>query len=156
MKQSIGTTFMLNIIIIFIILVFAFLAATLSYAKAFRVNSKIVNYLEIFEGYNDLSKRQIDRTLKNLGYGGGTTNTCQKTRTLNDLTGQLITLENENFAYCIYYFPNDGGSRYYSYGVFTYMYLELPIIGRTLKLPVFTKTNRIYYFNDGSSQKMSR
>ena len=63
MKQSISTSFMLNIVIIFIILVFAFLAGTLSYTKAFRVNSKIVNELEKYEGYNDLSKREIDRIL---------------------------------------------------------------------------------------------
>lgn len=153
MRQSIGTTFMLNIIIIFIVLVFAFLAATLSYAKAFRVNSKIVNYLEVFEGYNDLSKKEIDRTLKNLGYGASVTNTCSKTKTVNNNPGKLVKLGNENYAYCVYYFENDGDNKYYSYGVQTYMYLELPILGRTLKLPVFTKTNRLFYFSNTGIQQ---
>ena len=52
MRQSIGTTFMLNFIILFIFLVFAFLAGTLSYYKAYRINNSIVHEIERFEGYN--------------------------------------------------------------------------------------------------------
>ena len=137
---------MLNIVIIFIILVFAFLAGTLSYTKAFRVNSKIVNELEKYEGYNDLSKREIDRILNVLAYAPIGNNRCPETKTVNGSVGQIVHLNNEYFAYCIYYFPNDGDGRHYSYGVQTYVYLELPIIGRTLKLPIFTKTSRIYDF----------
>ena len=146
MKQSISTTFMLNIIIIFIILVFAFLAGTLSYTKAFRVNSKIVNALEKYEGYNELAKTEIDRILNTLSYAPIASTKCSETKTVNNRVGHAVHLDNENFAYCIYYFPDDGDNRHYSYGVQTYVYLELPIIGRTLKLPIFTKTSRIYDF----------
>ena len=60
MRESIGTSFMLNFIVLFIFLVFAFLAGTFSYYKAYRVNNYIVNSLEIYEGYNEYSKDQMD------------------------------------------------------------------------------------------------
>ena len=41
MNQSVSYTYLLNIIIIFILVAFMVLMGTLSYTKAFRVNSKI-------------------------------------------------------------------------------------------------------------------
>ena len=68
MRQSIGTTFMLNFIILFIFLVFAFLAGTLSYYKAYRINNNIVHAIERYEGYNDYSIEEIKIKLANLAY----------------------------------------------------------------------------------------
>ena len=42
MSTSIGHTFLYNLIILFIIIIFAFLSGTLSYYKAFKVNNRIV------------------------------------------------------------------------------------------------------------------
>ena len=63
MRESIGSSFMYGIIAIFIVMVFAILAGTMSYFKAFKVNSHIVGILEKYEGYNDLAIDEIRRTL---------------------------------------------------------------------------------------------
>ena len=59
MKESIGGTASLNIALAFISIVFAFLAAALSYYKAFKVNNIISNAIEKYEGFNELSINEM-------------------------------------------------------------------------------------------------
>ena len=127
MKKSIGGAMLFNIVIIFLIVVFAILAGTLSYTKAYRMNSKIINALERHEGY-----------LK------GSTKCPEKK--LNGVIGSAQP--GDRYQYCVYLFDNDiaqfdKNRQYYSYGVMTYMTFNLPIIG-TIRIPIFGKTNRIY------------
>ena len=68
MNQSVSYTYLLNIIIIFILVAFMVLMGTLSYTKAFRVNSKIANAIEICEGDNSCSQAEINRIINNFGY----------------------------------------------------------------------------------------
>ena len=63
----------------------------------------------------------------------------------------LVDALGENYKYCIYIDgekPKKG--TYYTYGVLTYMNLDLPIIS-VIDVPVFTKTNRIYKFTTDES-----
>ncbi|MCI8445121.1 MAG: hypothetical protein HFG15_01655 [Bacilli bacterium] len=140
MKQSIGSVFLYNIIIVFIILIFAFLSATISYSKAFRVNSKIMNYIERYEGYNTEAIREINRDLNTIGYRRGNSNKCASSKN----GGTLVTNGDNQYKYCVYRFEID--SRHYSYGVLTYMDMDIPIISQNLEIPVYSKTDKIYKF----------
>lgn len=171
MRQSIGTTFMLNFIILFIFLVFAFLAGTLSYYKAYRVNNAIVHAIEKYEGYNEYSKIEINDKLSNLAY---------ETQILkNDISGYCpatwkvaemyvsdynksgyLTIDGDGqgrYGYCIYEYHQDnnfgayGGGvettdNYYTYGVLTYLQFQFPGVQYLLKIPIFSRTNRMYYY----------
>ena len=53
MRTPIAYTFIFNLMIIFILIVFAFMAGTMSYYKAFKVNNRIVHSIEKFEGFNE-------------------------------------------------------------------------------------------------------
>ena len=59
MRESFGSVFLYNIIILFLFITFAFLSGTLSYTKAFKANSFIATAIEKFEGYNDLSREEV-------------------------------------------------------------------------------------------------
>lgn len=148
MRGPIGNTFLYNIIILFIIIIFAFISGTLSYYKAFKVNNRIVKALEKYEGYNADSKKEIDNVLGSLGYSTENAN-CKET--YNGMI--LIESLNEGYRYCIYIDnkkpPKNG---HYIYGVLTYMNLDLPIIN-VLNIPVFTKTNRMHKFTSVESLK---
>lgn len=61
MRESIGTVSLLNFVIFYILLVFAFLAGTLSYYKAYRINNAIVTSIEKYEGFNQLSYDEINQ-----------------------------------------------------------------------------------------------
>ncbi len=176
MRESIGTSFMLNFILLFIFLVFAFLAGTFSYYKAYRINSYIVNAIEVYEGYNEYSQAEIAKGLSTLSYDITTKVDCPtvwKNTSQNYLAAQDgevadFTVEGRRVlvhptdptdeGYCIYLYENDNGAKayrdtgvettdvYYHYGVLTYMKFRFPVIENVLKIPIFSRTNRMYYF----------
>ncbi|MFV0250350.1 MAG: hypothetical protein ACK5HP_04905 [Bacilli bacterium] len=150
MKQGIGSVFLYNIIIVFIVITFGFLAATLSYMKAFKVNSRIAYSLERHEGYNYLSNNEINDSLSTLGYRVNTSNvqTCKnRSHTINGKTKtySAVPFITNNYLYCIYEYDKVNG--YFSYGIVTYIFVDIPILGGTFKVPVYSESERIYEFN---------
>jgi len=163
MRESIGTSFLLNFIIVFIVFIMAFLAATLSYYKAYRINNMILHAIEKFEGYNDYSIAEIKTKLGNMGYQTDGIK-CKNERFDNsDAKGVLVNKSED--GYCIYRYWNEnpkstsGGGKantdiYYSFGVVSFMRMEIPLFGGMIKMPVYSRTYNIYYFT-GSSKKES-
>lgn len=140
MRESIGTVSLLNFIIFFILLVFAFLMGTFSYYKAYRVNNAIVSSIEKFEGYNELSADEIEEKLSTLGYER-TEFRCR------DKNG--YELIDEPQGYCIYESVRDYDKDtdvYTSYQVTTVIKFQFPIVQNLLRLRVDAKTNRLYDF----------
>jgi len=144
MSGPVGHTFIYNLIIVFIVIVFAFLSGTISYYKAFKVNNRIIYSIEKFEGYNRLSKSEIEGTLRTIGYTIDSEWTCP-----TEYKGMnLIKVEGspEQFRYCIYLQKEQiKHNEYYTYGILTYMNLDLPVVNR-INIPIFTRSNQIYKF----------
>ncbi len=147
MREGIGSIALYNIIIVFIVITFGFLIATLSYVKAFKVNGRIASIIEKYEGYNELAIDEITRDLKTIGYRIGDVD-CQRRpffgKEYNDTDSDLKMHE-----YCIYEYPDDEDNKkdgYLSYGIITYIYVDIPIIGGQFKLPVYTETEPIFNF----------
>lgn len=136
MRESIGSVFLYNIIILFILITFAFLSGTLSYMKAYKANSRIIHAIEKFEGYNSLSNEEINNVLGTLGYKTGTKE-CPRREGM-----QAISKIENSYDYCLYKFQN--GNRDF-YGVLTYMYFDFPVVGN-FGIPLYTKTEYIYRF----------
>lgn len=151
MKEAIGNIPMYNFIIIFIAVTFGFLIATLMYYKAFKLNSRIAYALEEYEGYNELSKNEINRVLGTLGYRKGSTGRCP-----NKSIGFEVTNSNFGYPICIYDSSRDQSSgnnrnstnNYFNYGIITYIYIDIPLINGTFKIPVYTESEKIYKFNE--------
>ena len=174
MRESIGSTFLYNIIFVYIVIVFGLITATLSYYKAYKINERILYSIDKFEGYNynvDIKGKafgsmvEIDNILTSLGYtnsGVGIQNSCPD----KENTKKIIN-DRSSFLYCVYYFSDDRGASekaifnrnekpiYYNYSVISYIYVNLPIVGN-FKIPVYTKGERIYNFSDSQSQKEVR
>ncbi|MCI9084203.1 MAG: hypothetical protein HFH46_01130 [Bacilli bacterium] len=152
MREGIGETFTYNMIIVFIVIVFGILSATISYYKAYKVNNRILDSIDKYEGYNAASQADIQNTLKNIGY----TVNGEGAKCPNRSKGTLEP-QDGTYLYCVYYFENDRSSVdkrtnkehepiYYNYSVASYIYIELPIVG-AFKIPVYTKGERIYNFS---------
>lgn len=139
MREGLGSIFLYNLIILFILIVFAFLVGTMSYAKAFRVNSKITKVLEKYEGYNHLADAEITNVLKTLGYVSAPAK-CEKFRNLTPLN----KISNEH-DYCLYEERDANDKRHITIGVLTYMYLDLPLVN-AFKIPIYSRTERIFCF----------
>lgn len=148
MKESISYTYLLNMMLVFIVISFCVIACVFSYSKAFRVNSKIINALEEAEGYNDLAKNEINRITTSLGYRRSNVN-CQKKDGVEPIKGTV--------GYCLYeYHETINDEPYIRYGVKTYMEFDFPVLNSFLRIPVYNTTEKIYLFgmevinNEGS------
>lgn len=152
MRDGIGSIFLYNIIIVFILLVFAFLAAIMSYNKAFKINSRIVGIIEKYEGYNALAVAEIDQDLTSIGYrrsGEGMTNCAE--RPGGDLQDDN-TSNDGTYAYCIYFFdPNVTGHNHYRYGVTSFISFDFPFVDVVFKLPIYAETDSMYNFSFGGN-----
>lgn len=148
MKESIGGTASLNIALAFISIVFAFLAATLSYYKAFKVNNIINNAIEKYEGYNDLAVKEINERLNSIGYQRFDTE-CKSTIRLNEKDDNSVYNPVTNInsidvdGICVY-MRNNVKKKSYQYLVVSYMTINVPIVSEFIKIPVKTVTNEIY------------
>ena len=141
MKESIGSTASLNIVLAFIAIVFAFLAAALSYYKAFKINNSITNAIEKYEGYNALTQNEIEQKLISFGYQNYGSN-CPNTKTFNKKIFGLIE-DSVGSGYCVYEYNSPDGE-YSEYGITTYMTINLPIISDFIKIPINTVSNQIF------------
>lgn len=153
MKESVGYTVTLNIVIVFIVIVFAFLSATLLYFKANKVSNVITNSIEKYEGYNSLSQKEILTKLSSLGYNMGKVSCksyVKKAILSNGSTGCYLVNDESakgKNGYCVYYCSEIVDSeKYYYYKVSTNMFMNVPIINDMINIPIFSNTNRLYDF----------
>lgn len=135
MKESISYTYLLNMMLVFIFVSFSVVMVTISYTKAYRINSKIADAIEDAEGYNEKSVNEINRLIRAFGYQQPNI-TCKERST-------GVVVETDIKGICIY--EIDSGD-YYSYGITTYMLFDLPLVN-ILRIPVYNTTEKIYKFN---------
>lgn len=135
MKESISYTYLLNMMLVFIFVSFSVVMVTISYTKAYRINSKIADTIEDAEGYNEKSVNEINRLIRAFGYQQPNI-TCKERST-------GVVVETDIKGICIY--EIDSGD-YYSYGITTYMLFDLPLVNM-LRIPVYNTTDKIYKFN---------
>ena len=152
MKESVGYTVTINIIIIFITIIFTFISAALIYFKSNKVSNIITTAIEKYEGYNISAINEINRNLSSMGYGSRsiagkcTDSVIDET----DSDGYCSIVSNQNGdgrnGYCVYECYETNGE-YYFYKIRTNMMLNVPIINDILDIPVYSNTNRLYKFN---------
>ncbi len=164
MRESIGTISLLNFIFIYIFIVMAIIAGTISYYRAYRVNNVIVRAIEKYEGYNKLSAEAAEEGLVTLAYERINIDCAKNRKQYVDkthyITGKLANSGTyKTDGYCVYRYENDtsfktkSGSlattdRYDTYEVVTYMSLNIPFLNNVLKMKTSAKTLRIYHFAD--------
>lgn len=136
MRNAIGNALLFNIVITMIILIIAFLAASLSYTKAFRVKNNIINSVEKNNGYN---QAEIDALLSEVGYRVNEKGI--QTCVANGHTGGQVLTTASNYRYCIVKHTVTHGVYY---GVTAYMYFDIPIINSLLEFPIYGESKVIY------------
>lgn len=151
MKSAISSTYLFNIIFIFLVVVFAFVMGTIAYYKSFKVNKNILAIIEKYEGYNQYSRDEIEQSMGEIGY-----NISRSGATCPSRSGVMQDTTASKYRYCVYYNANDGkngSTSFYYYGVVTYMSIDLPFVNIFLRIPIYTKSNRIYRFGSVSTNR---
>ena len=134
MRDAIGGTFMLRILIIFIVLYIVFMCFAVSYAKTFRLKNKVIDILEQ-QGYDDSSVVEIDDYLDSNAYDFSGTNHSQVSNHCPNASENLTI----NGA-CIV--PKDSGNNRY-YQVYLYIVYYFPFFHWEVVMPVGGETEVI-------------
>ncbi|MEG2457354.1 MAG: hypothetical protein RSB41_00430 [Bacilli bacterium] len=156
MKESIGGTWLLGLVVLFIVLFSAFLAISINYTKAFKVKNQIINIIEQNEGYSNSSKRNLSsvsdselRSSKNtedkvylyirsIGY-------ASESISQNKCNG---IGDKEEGGYCIQRICTENGSYY---KVTSFVKIELPLMWQSFTVPISGETKAIYKDNSNLS-----
>ena len=68
MKEAIGGTLTIYLILIFMLILSGYMAFSVNYTKAFRVKNEVINLIEQYEGHTDNAIQQINEYLKKMNY----------------------------------------------------------------------------------------
>ena len=149
MRQTIGTTWILQLMILFILLFVGFIILTLNYSKVIKLKNETVSIIEKYEGLNNTSIGFINNYLTTSGYatkGKCQTGTYGVYGALSLESNSLENLETANpdstYFYCIKKYEGQNISNYYQITLF-YKF-NLPVIGNASSYTVKgTSTNII-------------
>lgn len=174
MKESISYSFLLNIIILFIFVCAAIITGIFSYYRAFRAGTIIVNEIEKYEGFNCVSENSIAQKLSGVSYKLPFNIHCKEgedncitdegynykvysynlDNNLSDNPDMVEKIQVGDSSYiaavstnCYDDFngkPLCKMSSEYQYGVYTYMYTNLPVVSAFLRIPIYNKTKKLY------------
>lgn len=131
MRESIGNSMILTIIITIIGVATTLVLFSLGYSKTYRIKNKVIDIIENNSGYNDTTVREeVEKYMREAGYNSHKNDTIfqKENAACKPLDGQnnINDLSVQNYMYCIYKFDTIKGP-YYTVKV--YMTYHLPIIG---------------------------
>lgn len=152
MRGAIGNAMVMNIVITFIILTTAFLVSSISYSKAFKVKTKIIDIIEKYDGdFNKTSNKEsvitneINQFLGQTGYRTTSATAKGDCSKYVDNSKESLMGTTSSYDICIIQ-KNNNSSTYHGpyYKVVVYMYFDFPIIGDMIKIPVSGETRSFF------------
>ena len=144
MQEATGQAGLMNIMLTIIGIIIALLAGSIAYSKAFRIKNKIVDAIEKYTLYNDEAKTEIEKSLTSVGYRTMDSSKLYSYCNKNKFAGfTLIDTPRPNYLYCIYK-SNSNSSGTYHYKVVSFMYFDIPVIGKFIEIPVTGETKTFY------------
>ena len=160
MRESIGASWILSIVLVFIALFSGYLAFSINYSKAFRVKDGIVERLEKYNGPNNESLQEIARFIDEVSYTSK--GNCSKLFgddrlpsmgvTVGELHPDIPLSSNENYHYCLQKVnpdsPIEGQIKSSYYRVVVFFSLSLPIFDIGSTFHVDGETINIQYPKD--------
>ncbi len=164
MKASIGNAFVSGVVIMFLFLTILILTFAINYSRANKIKNKLLNYVANYaEKYSNIEGNNIttidindpkfvegiESELASVGYRRNKGLTMENKCTKEKSGGTPLT-GSQNYHYCIYAYETERG---YYYGVETFMYLDIPIVGYTLEFPLYGETRVIYDLGDRGGKK---
>ena len=148
MRDAIGGAVNIVIIVVFIVIVLAYLAFNVNYTKASRMKNKIIATYEDYNGVcNNKCNAVINNYAKEIGYSIGGGNSCpagfKKDLDYYNYCYRLVTVQKHNDGDKVI---SDLGTRYY-YDIATRINIEIPIIQNIFDFQLFwvSGNTKIFY-----------
>lgn len=152
MRDSIGGSMLLNLVIIFAGLVIALFMGILSYSKAYGVKNRIIEIIEKYGTYEkiesgkNLITEELNPDLAAFGYNASAPTKCDsiKERLKNEKYGgnldEVGNLNKYGYNYCVFQINNSENSTGKSFVVVSFIHFEVPIISNVVTIPVYGET----------------
>lgn len=142
MKDAVGGSLLLNIVVIFASIVILFFAGIMAYSKAYKIKNRIIEVVERYENYNTTVQSTLEEDLKKSGY------IVAKQDQVESKCGE-DNLNTSEYLYCVYLksceeFDETGeciGQRHYE--IVTYIHFDFPVIGNMLTFEVKGETKML-------------
>lgn len=151
MRDAVGGTFMMYVLLVFLAVYITFVAVAFNYARAFRVKNKVIDIIEQNEGIDDYRNTSgaigdIENYLNSVSYN---VNSNGNSVTSNNCPGYVDNSDDHYFnnrGYCISRYTatsdiNGGTASYYK--VTTFVRLEIPFLNLGFTIPVKGETRKI-------------
>ena len=130
MRDAMGGTTTLVIIVVFIVFALGYMAFNVNYTKAFRMKDKIISIYDKYSGNCDSTcNKEIENYAKDIAYSAGTTWACPDKNYTK--VGSLYCYKKVNVKS-----TSDGKDKYY-YKIITRINIQVPIINNVLNLSIF-------------------
>ncbi len=146
MRDAMGGTVALVIIVVFIVIALGYMAFNVNYTKAFRMKNKIISVYEDYDG-NCLGecRNAIKSYAKTLGYSTGNNMSCPNGYYNSDdlYCYKKVDASNKSIDGIV----DDAKSKSY-YRIITKINVEIPIINNILDLRVFYITGDTKSFEE--------
>lgn len=142
MRQAIGTTWIMQLVIIFMLIFVAFLALTINYTKAFKIKNELVSIIERNEGITEKNNGSIGLINNYLVYNNYTVqgNCSEGEYGVKNLYNNTISnvVPGEKYFYCIKKINASTTTTPYraKYQIRIFFRFSLPIIGDLITFSV--------------------
>ena len=153
MKDAIGGSLLLNLVVIFTSIVILFFVGIVAYSKAYKIKNRIIEVIERNETYNPgIAEQQLKNDLSKAGYMMASSEEINAKCGIDNLN--TVTYGMNGYLYCVYEKscarrepdPNTHevvctGER--SYEVVTYIHFNFPVIGDLMTFAVRGETKSL-------------
>ena len=140
MRESLGGSMLLTLVVIFTSIVIIFFAGIMAYSKAYKAKNKVIEIIEKYDGnitdfFNNV-EAPVNESMELMGYR--VSDNSEPDCSGDSSRGCATNLaEDSGYYYCICQ-HSVGSGRFYE--VITYVQFDFPIIGSLLTFPVKGET----------------
>ena len=137
MRDAVGGSLLLNIVVIFTSIVILFFAGIMAYSKAYKIKNRIIEVIERYETFDANTISELQADLLRVGYRTATPDQIKTKCGEESLSYNSDETKSAGFLYCIYKDSSTNGS---AYEVVTYVRFDFPVIGDFITFPVKGET----------------
>lgn len=144
MRESFGGTFMINLVLIFIVIYISFMAVAINYAKVFRVKNNVINILEQYQydgtkSVNDIAIKKVRNYLIEVPYNMGGNSKIESDCKSRTGDGDPYYVD---YGVCIINESGSSNPKYFK--VITYISIDFPFFDIHMTIPISGETKSIY------------
>lgn len=144
MKESIGTTYLFQIVIVFVLLFTGYLCLSINYSRSYAVKNSIVHAIEREKGMNERTKTRIHQYLSKVGFRSS--GKCPDGYTGYDINGEVAG--GGKGVYCVEEIVSQEATaqlpRRSYYRVAVFYKLDLPIFNSVFSFKNYGDTYQIF------------